>query len=67
MPSLEHLTQAVAAETSLERALETLLESLAHRIKATSNDQNIQALAREVKAATPGLVAALARERAPQL
>lgn len=60
MFSIDALTQSIAARESLERALETLLDGLAEQIKATSNDQNIQRLAREIRAATPALVKAVA-------
>jgi hypothetical protein len=60
MSSLDTLAHAVAAEPTLERSLMTLIEGLADRIKATSNDQNSQRLARELRGAGTTFVAAVA-------
>ena len=59
MSPLESLTKSIEDETSMEAALGALLDGLAQRIKATSNDQNVQKLAREVRIAAPGLAAAV--------
>jgi len=59
MSSFDALVSAVAAHDDLDRKAETLLLGLADRIKATSNDQNIQTLARDLRAAAPALAQAL--------
>ncbi len=64
MASLDTLTTAIAAQKDLEGAVALLVAALADRIKATSNDQNIQTLARDLKGAAPALVSAIvAKER----
>ena len=63
MSPLESLATSIEDAKSLEAALDTLLDGLAQRIKATSNDQNVQKLAREIRIAAPGLVAAVAAKR----
>jgi len=63
MSPFERLIQSLEATPSLEEALEVLLEELAQRVKATSNDQNVQKLAREIRIAAPGLAAAVAAKR----
>ena len=64
MASLDSLTQAIATQPDLESSVALLVGALADRIKATSNDQNIQALARDLKSAAPALVSAVvAKER----
>ena len=63
MSPLESLTQTIADAPSLERALDALLDGLAQRIKATSNDQNVQKLAREIRIVAPSLVAAVVAKR----
>lgn len=66
MSSFESLTQSVAAQANLEQALEALLDGLAQRVKATSNDQNIQRWARELRIAAPDLVKTVAgKQHAP--
>ena len=60
----EHLGRAIEEAPSLEAALDALLDGLAQRIKATSNDQNVQKLSRELRIAAPGLVAAVASRKA---
>jgi hypothetical protein len=62
MGYLESLTKAVAAQPDLQRSLSLLVNALADRIKATSNDQNIQNLARELKVVAPTLVEAIAEK-----
>jgi hypothetical protein len=64
MSSLDSLTHALAAQPSLEAAITLLVDTLADRIKSTSNDQNIQKLARELKATAPALVSAIANKPA---
>ena len=51
----ETLATSVAAQDGLDRRLEVLLQGLADRIKASSNDQNVQRLSRELRAAGPVL------------
>lgn len=63
MASLESLTKAIESQPSLERKVEALVAGLAERIKGTSNDQNIQRLAADLRRAVPDLVRALS-ERA---
>ncbi len=63
MSSFESLAQHIEAAASLEQALDALLDGLAQRVKATSNDQNVQKLAREIRFAAPGLVAAVAAKQ----
>ncbi len=46
-------------EASLGGRVDLLLAGLAERMAATSNDQNVQKLARELRAASPLLGAAL--------
>ena len=64
MSQFEALGRAIEDAPSLEAALDALLDGLAQRIKATSNDQNVQKLSRELRIAAPGLVAALAGRKA---
>ena len=56
---VEALVSRVADQGSLDRKIETLVLGLAERMKATSNDQNVQKLARELRALTPQLVGAI--------
>ncbi len=65
MMDFDRLTHAVAAAPSIETSVALLLDGLAERIKATSNDQNIQKLSRELKGITPALVHAIARKPIP--
>lgn len=60
MPVFDPLIRDIAAASDLEAAVATLLRGLADRIKATSNDQNIQRLARDLQGARPEFVAAVA-------
>ena len=64
MSEFERLGRAIEEAASLEGALDALLEGLAQRIKATSNDQNVQKLSRELRIATPELVRAVASHKA---
>ena len=64
MATLEDLTAAIAESPSVEDAVTLLLGDLARRIKATSNDQNIQRLARDLTSHAPALVEAIARKPA---
>ena len=50
------LADRVAAQSTLEQSLAVLLEGLAERMAATSNDQNIQKLARALRVEQPALV-----------
>lgn len=58
MASWDELTEAIAAQPRVENAVELLIDDLAARIKATSNDQNIQRLARDLKQQAPALARA---------
>ena len=60
MSQFENLVRTIEDAKSQEAALDALLEGVAQRIKATSNDQNVQKLSRELRIASPGLVAAVA-------
>ena len=55
----EALVMSVGHQGTLDRKVEALLAGLAERLKATSNDQNVQALARELRASAPQLVEAI--------
>ena len=59
MRVLDDLTRSIAVESSLEGSLRRLIDGLAERMAATSNDQNVQRLARDLRAATPALVEAV--------
>ena len=52
---LEGLVRRVEAQPDSMAALATLVYGLADQIKATSNDQNVQRLARALHAAAPAL------------
>jgi hypothetical protein len=60
MSQFESLVRTIEDAKSREAALDALIEGLAQRIKATSNDQNVQKLSRELRIAAPRLVAAVA-------
>lgn len=62
MPDFTQIVDAVAAATTPDAKAQALLERLAARIKATSNDQNVQKLARELTAAAPHLAKAFRLE-----
>lgn len=55
----DELTGVLAAQDSLDRKVELLLRGLAERMAMTSNDQNVQKLSRELRAAAPALAAAV--------
>ena len=57
------LAKRVAAQPDLATGLDVLIEGLSARIKGTSNDQNIQRLARAIHAASPVFAAALSGKR----
>lgn len=59
MPALDTLLRTIEGEPERDAALATLVLGLADRIKAASNDQNIQRLAGDLRAAAPTIVAAL--------
>ena len=59
MSAFEDLRKRIEDAPNVEAALDALLGGLAQRVKATSNDQNVQKLSREMRIATPGLVAAV--------
>ena len=57
---LADLVRRVGEQPDCTSSLTTLVGGLADQIKATSNDQNIQRLARALRAAAPALVATIA-------
>ncbi len=59
---IEAIVASVAAERDPARKVEALVAELAERIKATSNDQNVQRLARELTAAAPVFASAMVAE-----
>lgn len=64
MASLDELAGRIASQESIEDKVALLVTELAQRIKATSNDQNIQKLSRDLKALQPELVRAIAGKAA---
>lgn len=60
MASLDELAGRIASQESIEAKVALLVSELAQRIKATSNDQNIQKLSRDLEALQPELVRAIA-------
>ena len=54
-PPFEDIETRVEAEAEPTRRVELLLISLADTIKSTSNDQNVQRLSRELRAAADHL------------
>ena len=60
---LADLLRNVAAQDDRSASLRALVGGLADQIKATSNDQNIQRLARALRAATPALVESIAAKQ----
>lgn len=60
MSPIDDLERRVAAERDPARRAEVLVSGLADIVKAASNDQNIQRLARELRAAAAGLAKATA-------
>lgn len=59
MADFDALATAVAKQPDLEQKLSALLVGLSERIKATSNDQNIHKLSRDLQAAVPDLLKAM--------
>ena len=59
MQVFESLARSVAVEPTIEGSLHRLIEGLAERMAATSNDQNVQRLARDLRDALPTLVEAV--------
>ena len=60
MSVLESVKERIAREGDAARRVDALILGLAEAIKATSNDQNVQRLSRELRAAAgeiAGLVA----------
>ena len=55
---MDRLARDVAAKPAAGRRVEVLVLGLADAIKATSNDQNVQRLSRELRAAAAGLAEA---------
>ena len=64
MSAFDDLRKTIEEAPGLKAALDALLEGLARQVKATSNDQNVQKLSREIRIAAPGLVAAVATRHA---
>ena len=60
MSSFDSLAESIKNGATLDDRIEALLSGLAERIKATSNDQNVQKLSRELKAAAPAIVRVVA-------
>ncbi len=63
MPAFDELIKRIEGEPSLEAAVETLVLGLADRIKSTSNDQNIQTLARRLRENAPTIAKAVRAKR----
>ena len=61
--ALEGVKDAVSREGDPARRIEALILALADAIKATSNDQNVQRLSRDLRAAAGDLAGAVALER----
>lgn len=60
MTALDALVDEVARVPEPDLRMARLIEGLADRIKATSNDQNVQRFARELRAAAPAIRDAVA-------
>ena len=58
--AVEHLKRRIADESESSRKVEALILGLAEMIKTSSNDQNVQRLSRELRAAVADLAAAAA-------
>ena len=56
--TIERLKHRIAEEADASRRVEALVIGLSEAIKATSNDQNVQRLSRELRAAASDLAAA---------
>ena len=52
------LAAAIGAAGGMDHKLAVLLDGLADQIKAVSNDQNVQRLSRDLRAAAPSLAEA---------
>lgn len=50
MPAFDTLLETLRAETAPDAKVDALISGLAARIKSTSNDQNVQKLARDLRA-----------------
>ena len=59
MPAFDSLIATITHQPDLARSIEALITGLAERMKAASNDQNVQRLARDVRAAAPDLAQAV--------
>ena len=64
MPAFDDLMKRIESEPYVEGAVETLVLGLADRIRATSNDQNIQTLARRLRESA-ATIAASVRTKLP--
>ena len=56
---IEVLLTCVASQPGVDKKVVTLVNGLADCLKSTSNDQNVQQLARELRAAAPELIDAM--------
>lgn len=59
MSAIDILRERVASELDASRRVEMLILGLAEAIKATSNDQNVQRLSRELRASAAALAVAM--------
>ena len=59
MRELDVITRSIAAASSLAGSSHRSIEGLAERTVVTSDDQNVQRLARDLRAALPTLVEAI--------
>lgn len=60
MTVLDELAERIRRKDGRDEKLELLIAGLAEIVKSTSNDQNVQRLARDLRAAAPSLSGALA-------
>ena len=60
MSAIDQVRRRVAEERDPSRRTEVLVLALADAIKSASNDQNVQRLSRELRAAATDLAAAVA-------
>ncbi len=59
MSVVDSLVTKISDQPDLARSVEALVTGLAERMRAASNDQNVQRLALDVRAVTPALVQAV--------
>ena len=60
---MENLVETIAAQPSQAQAIEVLLAGLADRLRATSNDQNIQRLAQTLRQEAAAITATIIAKR----